>query len=53
VEVVAGEQLGGGVERAVVHEHGAEHGPLRLVVLRERLVLEYRFGRQGPLRKGG
>ena len=52
VEVVAGEQLCRRVERAVVDQHGAQDGPLRLVVLRERLVLEYGFGRQGALRKG-
>ena len=39
VEVVAVEDLGGEVEGVVVHQDRAEHGPLRLEVVRERPVL--------------
>ena len=45
VEVLAGQDLGRGVEGRVVHEHGAQDGPLRLGVLRERLVLGNDLGR--------
>ena len=37
VEVVAGEDLGGGVEGLVVHEDRAEHGALGVGVVRKRL----------------
>ena len=52
-EVVAREQLGGGVEGRVVHQHGAQHGALGFGVLRKDAVFEDGFGRQGtPPREG-
>ena len=53
VEVVAGEDLGRGVEGGVVHEDGAQHRPLRLGVVGKGLFFRYELGGQDRLPRQG